>query len=93
MAKTSICSLRLHSNTGHLPPPALGEDPVLTGALVLPAGAAGAPLAGGTTASRPAALPRSLPGIPCGEINDIHLFNMTWLLNRPYLLVILELLL
>lgn len=53
----------MQNSMGHLPPPAVGEEPVLAGRLIPPMGAAET-LAGGTTASGPGAWPGSLPGIP-----------------------------
>ncbi len=49
----------MENSIGHLPPPALGEEPASAGALTPLAGAAGAgaPLTGGTTASGPVAWP------------------------------------
>ncbi len=47
----------MQNSMGHLRPPALGEEPVLAGTLMPPAGAAGAPLTGGATASGPVAWP------------------------------------
>lgn len=53
----------MQKSMGYLPPPALGEEPVLAGALLPLVGAAGAgaPLTGEAAASDPVA---SLPGIP-----------------------------
>ena len=50
----------MKNSKGGVPPPALGEDPVLAGRLMPPMGAEDTPLTGGTTAARP----ESLPGIP-----------------------------
>lgn len=47
----------MQNSIGHLRPPALGEEPVLAGMLIPPAGAAGTPLTGGATASGPVAGP------------------------------------
>lgn len=53
----------MQKSMGYLPPPALGVEPVLAGALLPLVGAAGAgaPLTGEAAASDPVA---SLPGIP-----------------------------
>lgn len=59
-------NINLHNSLDHIPPPALGEEPVLAGMLIPLVGAAGigAPLIGGASASGPGAWPWSLPGIP-----------------------------
>lgn len=56
------------------PPVALGDEPVLAGALTLPAGAAGG-AAGGAAASGPVAGPWSLPGMPCGRSHGSQSFK------------------
>lgn len=63
-------NINLQNTMDHIPPPALGEEPVLAGTLIPLVGAAGAgaPLIGGASASGPGAWPWSLPGIPWNKI-------------------------